>query len=309
MSDIQLVEPQLLTKLLGLEEFLNSEVLGQTEPLADISWKLSHGFCGVRLHKKPQSMLFLGPTGVGKTETSLLLARWLFGGSGEETFIRLDMSEFMTVGSIDLLRGTGPNDEGLLYRYVQRTKGFGVLLCDEIEKAHKLIIDVLLQILDAGRFTTAGGRTLDLNGFLVIATSNIGSSMLVGSRTKDRDSIVKRVMSVAIQDMRPEIFNRFSLVCVFNKLTDEDLHSIGDLHLNRIVGDLRQRGHQLKLHPTVVDYVFAEGATAEFGARPIEQAALKAIGDAIVPKMLSSGGRPVSGMVCYDRHKHKCYLE
>src|SRR5689334_19468535 len=137
MSDIQLVETPLLTKLLGLEEFLNSEVLGQAEPLADISRKLRHGFCGVRFQKKPQSMLFLGPTGVGKTETSLLLARWLFGSSGEETFIRLDMSEFMTLSSIDLLRGTGSNDEGLLYRYVQRTKGFGVLLCDEIEKAHK----------------------------------------------------------------------------------------------------------------------------------------------------------------------------
>jgi ATP-dependent Clp protease ATP-binding subunit ClpA len=155
-----LISADLCQKLNTLTETLGSRILGQDEVLADIVSLLQRAFCRFRFPGRPiASMLFLGPTGVGKTETALLFTQHLFGSA--EKLVRLDMSEFMTVDSINVLRGQSTSDCGLLGLYVKRSKGSGTLLFDELEKAHPLIADVFLQILSAARFTVATGETLD----------------------------------------------------------------------------------------------------------------------------------------------------
>ena len=304
---MMIVDTLTIQRLAGLDRYLGSQILGQGEVLQQITELLQRSFCGIRLPNRPlASMLFLGPTGVGKTETAELLTERLFGS--REKLIRLDMSEYMTVDSIDILRGANVNEDGLLGYQCDRTEGSGLILFDEIEKAHRLILDLLLQILSAARFTTAAGRTLDLRGYVVIATSNIGSEMLMESRTRDRETLVRRTVQAATQDMRPEIYARFDEVCVFNRLSDEVLEEIAKLHLDRSLEIARRQGHEITLSSSVLEYVLREGWSPEFGARPLQQAALRALGSAIVPRLLEGEGRTVRGRIEYDRRKNRCEL-
>ena len=304
---MMIVDTLTIERLAGLDRYLGSQILGQDEVIAQVTGLLQRSFCGIRLPKRPlASMLFLGPTGVGKTETAELLTERLFGS--REKLIRLDMSEYMTVDSIDILRGANMTEDGILGRYYDQTEGAGLILFDEIEKGHRLILDLLLQILSAARFTTAAGRTLDLRGYVVIATSNIGSEMLMESRTRDRETLVRRTVQAATQDMRPEIYARFDAVCVFNRLSDEVLEEIATLHLNRCLEIVRGQGHDITLSAGVLEYVLREGWSPEFGARPLQQAALRALGSAIVPRLLEGEGRSVSGRIEYDRRKNRCEL-
>ena len=296
-----------IERLTGLDSYLAGQILGQGEVIAQITELLHRSFCGIRLPNRPlASTLFLGPTGVGKTETAELLTARLFGS--REKLIRLDMSEYMTIDSIDILRGANMAEDGILARYYDRTEGAGLILFDEIEKAHRLILDLLLQVLSAARFTTAAGRTLGLRGYVVIATSNIGSEMLMESRTRDRETLVRRTIQAATQDMRPEIYARFDAVCVFNRLGDEVLEQIAKLHLERCLEIVRRQGHDITLSAGVLEYVLREGWSPEFGARPLQQAALRALGSAIVPRLLEGEGRAVSGRIEYDRRKNRCEL-
>jgi ATP-dependent Clp protease ATP-binding subunit ClpA len=300
-------DPEMIERLRGLDSFLSARILGQDEVISEITRLLQRTFCGIRLPNRPiASMLFLGPTGVGKTETAGLLTEQLFGT--REKLIRLDMSEYMTVDSIDILRGENVEEEGVLGLYHERTGGTGTILFDEIEKAHRLILDLLLQILSAARFTTASGRTLDLSGYVVVATSNIGSEMLMESRTRDRETLVRRTIQAATQDMRPEIYARFDKVCVFNRLIDDVVIEIARLHLDGCLKVVRELGHDVTLGPGVLDYVLREGWSEQFGARPLQQAALDALGDAVVARFLENKGDPVQGNVEYDRRRNRCEL-
>jgi ATP-dependent Clp protease ATP-binding subunit ClpA len=302
-----LVDSVTIQRLTGLDSYLGSQILGQEEIIAQVTNLLQRAFLGIRLPNRPvASLLFLGPTGVGKTETAELLTQRLFGT--REHLIRLDMSEYMTVDSIDILRGANMNEDGILGRYYDQTEGSGVILFDEIEKGHRLILDLLLQVLSAARFTTAAGRTLDLRGYVVVATSNIGSEMLMESRTRDRETLVRRTVQAATQDMRPEIYARFDEVCVFNRLNDEVLEQIAKLHLDRCLEIVRRQGHDITLSGSVLEYVLREGWSPEFGARPLQQAALRALGGAIVPKLLEGEGRAVRGHIDYDRKRNRCEL-
>jgi ATP-dependent Clp protease ATP-binding subunit ClpA len=302
-----IVDPATIERLTGLDLYLAAQILGQDEVIAQVTELLQRSFCGIRLPRRPvASMLFLGPTGVGKTETVELLTQRLF--ESREKLIRLDMSEYMTIDSIDILRGANMGEDGILGRYYDQTQGAGVILFDEIEKGHRLILDLLLQILSAARFTTAAGRTLDLRGYVVIATSNIGSEMLMESRTRDRETLVRRTVQAATQDMRPEIYARFDAVCVFNRLSDEVLEEIAKLHLERCLEIVRALGHEITLSGGVLEYVLREGWSPEFGARPLQQAALRALGSAIVPRLLEGEGRTVRGRIEYDRRKNRCEL-
>jgi ATP-dependent Clp protease ATP-binding subunit ClpA len=304
---VTIIDTATIERLTGLDLYLAGQILGQGEVIAQITELLQRSFCGIRLPRRPvASMLFLGPTGVGKTETAELLTERLF--ESREKLIRLDMSEYMTIDSIDILRGANMGEDGILGRYYDRTEGAGVILFDEIEKGHRLILDLLLQILSAARFTTAAGRTLDLRGYVVIATSNIGSEMLMESRTRDRETLVRRTVQAAIQDMRPEIYARFDAVCVFNRLSDEVLEEIAKLHLERCLEIVRALGHEITLSAGVLEYVLREGWSPEFGARPLQQAALRALGSAIVPRLLEGKGRAVRGQIEYDRRKNRCEL-
>jgi ATP-dependent Clp protease ATP-binding subunit ClpC len=302
-----LVDSVTIQRLTGLDSHLGSQILGQEEVIAQVTSLLQRALCGIRLPNRPvASLLFLGPTGVGKTETAELLTQRLFGT--REKLIRLDMSEYMTVDSIDILRGANMSEDGILGRYFDQTEGSGVILFDEIEKGHRLILDLLLQILSAARFTTAAGRTLDLRGYVVVATSNIGSEMLMESRTRDRETLVRRTVQAATQDMRPEIYARFDEVCVFNRLNDEVLEEIAKLHLDRCLEIVRRQGHDITLSGSVLEYVLREGWSPEFGARPLQQAALRALGGAIVPKLLEGEGKAIRGHIDYDRKRNRCEL-
>jgi ATP-dependent Clp protease ATP-binding subunit ClpB len=145
-------------------------------------------------------MLFLGPTGVGKTETARIFTQHLFGD--ETKLVRLDMSEYVTIDSIDILRGSRQGERGLFGYYYDRSAGSGTLLFDEVEKAHPLIMDLFLQILSAARFTLATGETLDLSNYIVAASSNIGSRMLMESRASDRETLVRRTLAAGASEMR-----------------------------------------------------------------------------------------------------------
>jgi ATP-dependent Clp protease ATP-binding subunit ClpA len=304
---VTIIDTRTIERLTGLDLYLAGQILGQGEVLQQVTELLQRSFCGIRLPNRPlASMRFLGPTGVGKTETAELLTERLC--ASREKLIRLDMSEYMTIDSIDILRGANMTEDGLLGRYYDRTEGAGVLLFDEIEKGHRLILDLLLQILSAARFTTAAGRTLDLRGYVVVATSNIGSEMLMESRTRDRETLVRRTVQAATQDMRPEIYARFDVVSVFNRLNDEVLEEIAKLHLERSLEIVRRQGHDITLSPGVLEFVLREGWSPEFGARPLQQAALRALGSAIVPRLLEGEGRAVSGRIEYDRRKNRCEL-
>ena len=302
-----IIDTAKIQRLAGLDLFLGGQILGQGEVIAQITELSQRAFCGIRLPTQPLgSMLFLGPTGVGKTDTAKLLTERLFGSL--EKLIRLDMSEYMTVDSVNILRGATMSEEGIFAHYYDQTEGSGLILFDEIEKAHRLILDLLLQILSAARFTTAAGRTLDLREYVVIATSNIGAEMLMESRTRDRETLVRRTVQAATQDMRPEIYARFDEVCVFNRLSEEVLREVAKLHLDRTLQIVRSQGHDITVSPGVLDYVVAQGWSPEFGARPLQRAALRAVSGVIVPRMLEGEGRPVRGHIEYDRRRNCCEL-
>src|SRR6266446_6615231 len=233
-----------LDKLRSLPDALESRIIGQREAFADITALLSRALCGCRYRGRPiASMLFLGPTGVGKTETVRIFTEHLFGE--ENKLVRLHMSEYMTLDSIDILRGARQGERGLFGYYYDRSSGSGTLLFDEIEKAHPLIMDLFLQILSAARFTLANGETLDLSKYIVVATSNIGSRMLMESRTNCRETLVRRTLAAGMSEMRPETFARFDLHCVFNKLDYLTLKRIAGLHVRQALQIINAQGHRI----------------------------------------------------------------
>ena len=292
-------------RLRSLPSVLESRIVGQNEVLEEVTSLLSRALCGCRYAGRPiASMLFLGPTGVGKTETARILTEHLFGD--ENKLVRLDMSEYMTMDSIQILRGSRQGERGLFGYYYDRSMGAGTLLFDEVEKAHPLIMDLLLQILSAARFTLATGETLDLSNYIVVATSNIGSRMLMESRTTDRETLVRRTLQAGTHEMRPEIFARFDLHCVFNKLDYEILNKIGELHLRKCLDLINAQGHNIKCESGVVEYVQREGYSEHFGARAMENAAMRILGNVVSTEMLKNGGRHVAGSIDYDRPTNVC---
>jgi ATP-dependent Clp protease ATP-binding subunit ClpA len=302
-----LVSPELLSRLRTLEGFLRSNILGQDEPLSEIVSLLQRSFCNLRFPGRPvASMLLLGPTGVGKTESALLFTQHLF--AREEKLVRFDMSEFMNQRALGILVGSSIGERGLFGHYYDRSQGSGTLLFDEIEKAHPLVMDIFLQILSAGRFTLATGETLDLSNYVVVATSNIGSRMLMESRSTDREILVRRTLQAGTSEMRPETYARFDLHCVFNKLNYEVLKDIAAVHLNKSLALINGQGHSISCDPGVLEYVEREGYSERFGARPMQNAAMRILGSIVASAMLNDGGSSVKGAVCYDRRKNKCFL-
>jgi len=199
-----LIPSAMIGRLSTLADFLCSNIIGQDEVLHDICGLLRRSFCELRFPQRPiASMLYLGPTGVGKTETALLFSEHLYGDKNK--LQRLDMSEYIVEDSIKVLRGASIQERGILGMLYDRSGGSGTLLFDEIEKAHREILDVFLQILSAGRFTLANGETLDLRNYVIVATSNIGSRMLMESKTTDRETLVTRTEQVVLQDCSPAV--------------------------------------------------------------------------------------------------------
>jgi ATP-dependent Clp protease ATP-binding subunit ClpA len=278
------------SKLLELEAHLNSRIRGQNYVLPRIVSLLQRGQLGLTKANRPRgSFLFLGPTGVGKTETVITFTDFLFG---EGKLFRFDMSEYQTQESLGVLLGAKLGERGTLAMASDRSR-CGTLLFDEIEKAHARILDIFLQILDAARVTMANGETLDLSGFYVVFTTNIGGADLLNLQHSTFATMERHVLARAQQAMRPELFARITEKLVFNRLSYDYQLEIAQLLLNNELRFLREKGYDFQADKTVLPFVVRRGFHPKLGARPMRDAVEKLIGDALVERLLSgkdSGG-------------------
>ena len=278
-------------KLLNLENILQARVIGQSDAVASVAKAIRRNRSGLKTSKRPiGSFLFLGPTGVGKTELSKAVAEALF--DDENNIVRIDMSEYMEANSVTKLIGSPPGyvgyEEGGLLTESVRKKPFSVVLLDEIEKAHKDVLNLLLQILDDGRLTDSQGRLVNFQNTIIIMTSNIGSFELQDilkdvSNAKEREEIVQKYLR---DYLKPELINRIDNISVFSSLDKESLAKIAKIMLTNLLKQLNSMQISLKLTEKALDYLISKGYNVEFGARPlrrlIEQEVESVIGEAIL---------------------------
>jgi ATP-dependent Clp protease ATP-binding subunit ClpB len=261
-------------KLLKMEAMLHTRVIGQHEAVVAVSNAVRRSRAGLSDPDRPSgSFLFLGPTGVGKTELCKALAEFLF--DTEEALVRIDMSEFMEKHSVARLIGAPPGyvgyEEGGYLTEAVRRKPYSVVLLDEVEKAHPDVFNVLLQVLEDGRLTDSHGRTVDFRNTVVVMTSNLGSVQiqeLVGDQEAQRAA----VMDAVGQHFRPEFINRIDEVVIFEPLAREQIAGIAEIQLQRLRKRLAERDLQLQLSPEVMDTLVAVGYDPVYGARPLKRA-------------------------------------
>jgi len=282
---------QKLERLRQVDSVLRAEIRGQNQVLPRVVSVVQRGELSLTKPARPRgSFLLLGPTGVGKTETVVVLTNQIFGA---EKLFRFDMSEFQTQESLGLLLGARLGERGYLGAVRERAAE-GSLLFDEAEKAHPRVLDILLQLLDAARITIATGQTLDFSGFYVWLTSNIGSAELMTLQHSNDATLERHVLSRAQQALRPEIFARITEKLVFNRLSYEHQLEIAEKFLTREIEFFAARGHKLELDKTVLPFLARKGFHPKLGARPMRDAVEKLVGDALAGHLLAgknSGGR------------------
>ncbi len=261
-------------KLLGLEDNLAKRVVGQSEALIQVSNALRRARSGIRNEKKPiGSFLFLGPTGVGKTETAKALAETMFGD--EKMLLRLDMAEFQTGEGADNLIGAAADGKPGLLASLAREHSYGVLLLDEFEKAHSDVHNLFLTIFDEGYFSDKSGRQVSLRNMIIIATSNAGADFIwqmvkAGKKPEDEaETIINNLVTRAI--FKPELLNRFDAVVIYHPLKEEELKKISRLMLGRLAKRLSEQGITFMISDYLVSSVAKLGANEVFGARPMQR--------------------------------------
>ena len=295
-------------KLLKMEERLTARVVGQQEAVRAVSRAVRRGRVGLRDPGKPiGSFLFLGPSGVGKTELAKALAEFLF--DDETAMTRLDMSEFMEKHMAQRLVGAPPgyvdSEEGGFLTEAVRRKPYSVLLFDEVEKAHADVFNLLLQVLDDGRLTDGRGRTADFSNTVVIMTSNIGSQRILETDPKlfesqdGRDALRDVLRDELKNFLRPEFLNRIDDVVIFRPLSKDDLRGIVDIQLRRLEKLLTDRELKLALTEGAKKKLVDIGYEPAFGARPLKRAILKNVQDPLAEEILA-GGYAVGSTVKVD---------
>ena len=289
-------------KLKNLEKTLHQRVIGQNEAVEAVAKAIRRGRVGLKDPNRPiGSFLFLGPTGVGKTELSKALAESLFGN--EDAMIRIDMSEYMEGHSVSKLIGSPPgyvgfDDGGRLTEKIRR-KPYSVILFDEIEKAHPDVMNMLLQILDDGRLTDAQGRTVNFKNTVIIMTSNIGARLITDKTTlgfsavdkkdetqKEYESIKKDVMGELKKQFRPEFINRIDEIIVFHKLNNEDIKQIIDIMINQVTKRMQEKGYNLEIEDSVKELIAKKGIDTNYGARPLKRAIQNILEDRVAEEIL-----------------------
>lgn len=260
-------------KLLRMEQELHSRVIGQNEAVEAVSNAIRRSRAGLSDPNRPiGSFLFLGPTGVGKTELCKALANFMF--DSDDAMVRIDMSEFMEKHSVSRLVGAPPGyvgyEEGGYLTEAVRRRPYSVILLDEVEKAHPDVFNILLQVLDDGRLTDGQGRTVDFRNTVVIMTSNLGSD-LIQERFGELDygRMKEMVLGVVSQNFRPEFINRIDEVVVFHPLGEQHIASIAQIQLQRLYKRLEERGYEIHISDEALKLLSANGYDPVYGARPL----------------------------------------
>ena len=289
-------------RLKNLEKELHKRVVGQNEAVEAVAKAIKRGRVGLKDPNRPiGSFLFLGPTGVGKTELSKALAQCLFGD--ESSMIRIDMSEYMEPHSVSKLIGSPPGyvgfEEGGQLTEKIRRKPYAVILFDEIEKAHPDVMNMLLQILEDGRLTDSQGRTVNFKNTVIIMTSNLGARVITDKKSlgfsnnekqedsqKDYEETKKEVMQILKQELRPEFINRIDEIIVFHKLNDEEIRKIVDIMIAEVERRLKEQNIEIEVDDSVKDLIAKTGVDKAFGARPLRRTIQNLLEDKLAEEIL-----------------------
>jgi len=291
-------------KLLQMEEALRKRVVGQNEAVKIVSDAVRRARAGISDARRPNgSFLFLGPTGVGKTELTKALTSFLF--DSEDALIRVDMSEFMEKHSVARLIGAPPGyigyEEGGYLTEAVRRKPYSVILLDEIEKAHPDVFNILLQVLDDGRLTDGHGRTVDFKNTVVIMTSNLGSDIIQELADKNLNAaenyanMKTAVMEIVSTRFRPEFINRIDDICVFHPLAQEHIRAIAQIQLDQLQNRLSDRDIKLTYSDAALEKLSEAGFDPVYGARPLKRAIQQMIENPLAQALLA--GEILSGQV------------
>ncbi len=291
-------------RLINLENVLHKRVVGQKEAVSAVSRAIRRARSGLKDPNRPiGSFMFLGPTGVGKTELAKALAEAMFGS--EDNMIRVDMSEYMEKYSTSRLIGSAPGyvgyDEGGQLTEKVRQKPYSVVLFDEVEKAHPDVFNLLLQVLDDGFLTDSKGRRVDFRNTILIMTSNLGATTLRDEKTvgfgaedkaDDYEAMADTIRQSLKNAFRPEFLNRIDEVVIFHSLNKEELHQIVKLMARTLLQRIADQGIQVKITPAAIDVVAGAGFDPEYGARPIRRALQTQIEDRFSEDLLSGAIKP-----------------
>jgi ATP-dependent Clp protease ATP-binding subunit ClpB len=278
-------------KLLQMEERLSERVVGQREAVRAVSDAVRRSRAGLSDPRRPiGSFLFVGPTGVGKTELARALAEFLF--DDEQAMVRLDMSEYMEKHSVARMIGAPPGyvgyEEGGRLTETIRRRPYAVVLLDEIEKAHPDVFNVLLQVLDDGRLTDGKGRVVSFKNTVIIMTSNLGSEWIAEAKDMEDVQVKTRIEETLRRHFRPEFFNRIDDVIVFHRLTRDETQEIVEIQLKSLAGTVADRGIRLTWTDEARRYLAGRGYDPTFGARPLKRLIQKEVADALAGKILRS---------------------
>ena len=276
-------------KLLHAEEFMAKSVVGQAEAIAAVANAVRRSRAGLQDPNRPLgSFIFLGPTGVGKTELARTLANFLF--DSEQAMVRLDMSEFMEKHSVARLIGAPPGyvgyEEGGYLTEAVRRRPYSVLLFDEIEKAHPDVFNVLLQILDDGRMTDGQGRTVSFKNTILIMTSNLGSQLIMELGEQNREEMVQQVDELLHRQFKPEFLNRIDETIIFHGLSRGDLASIVDIQVNLLSRRLAEKRYAISMTDRAKDFLIEVGYDPAYGARPLKRAIQRYVQDRLAMQIL-----------------------
>ena len=276
-------------KLLNLEKNLHKRIIGQNEAVSAVAKAIRRNRAGLQTSKRPPSFIFVGPTGVGKTELAKALACEMFGS--EESIIRIDMSEYMESHSTSKLIGSPPgyvgyDDAGQLTEKVKR-RPYSIVLLDEIEKAHPDVFNILLQVLDDGKLTDSQGNTTNFENTIIIMTSNAGSNLNTNSIGFGKQTMDKNKVQDALKQLfRPEFLNRVDEIVTFDSLTEDQLLEIIDLLLAKTSEALENKDIKLNVTPSAKKYILTKGSDLKYGARPLRRAIQKYVEDEIAEMLL-----------------------
>ena len=279
-------------RILGIETELQKKIVGQNNAIEVISKAVKRASAGIQDPNKPIGIfMFLGPTGVGKTELTKALSAFLF--TNKSAMLRIDMSEYMEKHSVSKLIGAPPgyighDNAGLLTEAIRR-KPYQIILLDEIEKAHDDIFNLLLQVFDDGRLTDSQGRTVNFKNTIIILTSNLGADLMTMDTEQEKLNVYtkEKILEIVRNQFKPEFLNRIDEILIFERLTKKHIEEIIDIQLNELILQLKEKKIKVKIDKSVKKWLVSEGFAPEYGARPLKRVIQKNIKDKIAEKILS----------------------